>query len=37
MKVNNDEIWQRIKDGYYKGFSIEAIVGLDEFINNNNL
>lgn len=37
MKVNNDQIWQRIKDGYYKGFSIEAIVGLDEFINNNNL
>lgn len=37
MKVNNDEIWQRIKDGFYKGFSIEAVVGLDELINNNNL
>ena len=37
MKVNNDEIWQRVKDGFYKGFSIEAIVGLDELINNNNL
>ena len=37
MKVNNNEIWQRIKDGFYKGFSIEAVVGLDELINNNNL
>lgn len=37
MKVNNDEIWQRIKDGLYKGFSIEAVVGLDELINNKNL
>ena len=37
MKVNNDEIWQRIKDGFYKGFSIEAVVGLDELINSNNL
>lgn len=35
MKVNNDEIWQKIKDGIYKGFSIEAIVGLDEIITNN--
>lgn len=37
MKVNNDEIWKRVKDGFYKGFSIEAVVGLDELINNNNL
>ena len=37
MKVNNDEIWQRVKDGFYKGFSIEAVVGLDELINSNNL
>lgn len=37
MKVNNDQIWQRVKDGFYKGFSIEAVVGLDELINNNNL
>lgn len=37
MKVNNDEIWQKIKDGLYKGFSIEAVVGLDELINNKNL
>lgn len=35
MKVNNEEIWQKIKDGVYKGFSIEAICGLDELINNN--
>ena len=27
MKVNNEEIWQKIKDGDYKGFSIEDICG----------
>ena len=37
MKVNNEEIWQKIKDGVYKGFSIEAICGLDELINNNTI
>lgn len=30
VKVNNDEIWDRVKNGEYKGFSIEAMVGLDE-------
>lgn len=30
VKVNNDEIWDRVKNGDYKGFSIEAMVGLDE-------
>lgn len=34
MKVNNDEIWEKVKDGTYKGFSIEAIVGLDEVLSN---
>lgn len=27
----NDEIWQRVKDGTYHGFSCEALVGLEEF------
>lgn len=27
----NDEIWQKVKDGTYKGFSIEAMIGLEEF------
>lgn len=35
MKINNDEIWNKVKNGEYKGFSIEAIVDLDEIINNN--
>lgn len=35
VKVNNDEIWNKVKSGEYKGFSIEAFVGLDEIINNN--
>ena len=30
VKVNNDEIWNKVKGGDYKGFSIEAMVGLDE-------
>lgn len=30
VKVNNDEIWNKVKNGDYKGFSIEAMVGLDE-------
>lgn len=35
----NDEIWKSVKDGTYKGFSIEAIVGLEEFEkqNDNNM
>lgn len=35
----NDEIWKRVKDGTYNGFSCEALVGLEEFekqIENNN-
>ena len=27
----NDEIWNAVKDGTYHGFSIEAIVGIEEF------
>jgi hypothetical protein len=25
MKVNNDEVWQQVKEGKYKGYSIEAL------------
>lgn len=35
VKVNNEDIWQKIKSGVYKGFSIEAVVGLDEIFNKN--
>lgn len=28
-KVDNDDVWQSIKDGTFKGFSIEAIVDLE--------
>lgn len=27
----NDDIWQKVKDGTYHGFSCEALVGLEEF------
>ena len=36
VKVNNDEIWDKVKNGDYKGFSIEAMVGLDENLELNN-
>ena len=26
MKINNDRLWQDIKEGKYKGFSIEGIL-----------
>lgn len=29
-KINNDEVWQSIKNGEVKGFSIEAFVNLNE-------
>lgn len=31
-KVNDDDLWQRIKDGELKGFSIEAFADLDEIM-----
>lgn len=31
MKVNNIETWQRVKDGELRGFSVEAMIGLDDF------
>ena len=36
VKVNNEEIWNKVKNGDYKGFSIEAMVGLDENLELNN-
>lgn len=30
MKVENEDVWSRIKDGELKGFSIESFVNLDE-------
>jgi hypothetical protein len=33
MKVNNDEVWQDVKSGKYKGFSIEALYsGMDKVL-----
>lgn len=29
-KVYNDDVWQKVLDGTYEGFSIEAIVGVEE-------
>lgn len=38
MKVNNVEIWERIKKGELKGFSVESMVSLEDFskVENNN-
>lgn len=30
MKVNDEETWQRIKNGELRGFSVESLVNLDE-------
>ena len=30
MKVDNDEIWNKVKNGEIKGFSIDALLGLQE-------
>lgn len=30
MKVDNDEIWDKVKQGEIKGFSIDALLGLQE-------
>lgn len=32
-KVNNEDLWQSIKSGEFKGFSIESVVELDKSIN----
>lgn len=30
MKVDNDEVWEKVKAGEVKGFSIDALIGLQE-------
>ena len=30
MKVNNDEVWEKVKNGEVKGFSIDAMLGLEQ-------
>lgn len=35
MKVNNVEVWERIKAGELKGFSVESMIALEEFENQN--
>lgn len=39
MKVNNIEVWERIKAGELKGFSVESMISLEEFSkqNDNNM
>lgn len=36
MKVNNVETWDRIKSGELRGFSVEALISLDEFSKQSN-
>ena len=31
MKVNNVEIWERVKSGELKGFSVESMISLEDF------
>lgn len=36
MKVNNVDVWERIKAGELRGFSVESMVSLEEFNNQEN-
>lgn len=36
MKVNQIDVWERIKSGELKGFSVESIIQLEEFSKQNN-
>lgn len=36
MKVENDEIWSKVKSGEIKGFSIDALIALEKIELNNN-
>lgn len=36
MKVNNIEVWDRVKAGELKGFSVESMISLEEFSKNEN-
>lgn len=35
MKVNNIDVWERIKSGELKGFSVESMISLEEFSKQN--
>ena len=37
MKVDNDEVWDKVKSGEIKGFSIDALLGLNEIKLNTNI
>ena len=39
MKVNNVEVWDRVKSGELRGFSVESLISLEEFSkqNDNNM
>lgn len=37
MKVNNDEVWDKVKSSELRGFSVESLVSLEEFNNHTNL
>ena len=30
LKIDNDEVWQQLKEGKFRGFSIEALVDIEE-------
>jgi len=36
MKINNDELWQKIKKGEFNGFSVEGLFTYGKTLNNNN-
>lgn len=36
MKVNNVDVWEKVKEGELKGFSIESAIHLEEFSKNDN-
>lgn len=36
MKVNNVDVWEKVKEGELKGFSVESAIHLEEFSKNDN-
>lgn len=36
MKVNQIDVWERVKSGELKGFSVESMISLEEFSKNDN-
>jgi len=37
MKVNNIEVWDRVKEGSLRGFSVESLISLEEFSKENKI